>query len=265
MTDLEDGTEPEQTIDLAALREEYSRAGLAESDLEPDPLAMFDRWMREAVEADLYEPNAMVVATVGADFAPSARMVLLKGVDERGFVFYTNTGRARGGSSAANPRCALLFPWHPLERQVRVEGVAAPLGRDAREDVLRLPPAEVPARGLGLAPVPRRSGRPGGAAGGLRGGGATVRRPGAGARGVGRVRRPPEAIEFWQGRPGPDARPAGLPSRGRRLAHRAARALAVAARRWRDRGPSGTDRLRGGPDAPARCDGSPQTAAGGRS
>ena len=95
---------------------------------------MFDRFRREAVEADLYDANAMVVATVGADFQPSSRMVLLKGVSERGFVFYTNTGSRKGRELAGNPRCALLFPWHPLERQVRVDGVATPLGRDAVEE-----------------------------------------------------------------------------------------------------------------------------------
>jgi pyridoxamine 5'-phosphate oxidase len=124
MTDVE-----REHLDLASLREEYSRAGLDEPDLAPDPFAMFDRWMREALEADLYDANAMVVATVGPDLQPSARMVLLKGVDERGFVFFTNTGSRKGQELAANPRCALLFPWHPLERQVRVDGVASPLGR----------------------------------------------------------------------------------------------------------------------------------------
>jgi pyridoxamine 5'-phosphate oxidase len=121
-------------VDLPSLREEYTRAGLGEADLEPDPLVMFDRWMREAVEADLYDANAMVVATVGPDFQPSSRMVLLKGVSERGFVFFTNTGSRKGRELAGNPRCALLFPWHPLERQVRIDGVATPLGRDAVED-----------------------------------------------------------------------------------------------------------------------------------
>ena len=134
MTDLEEPAEPDQTIDLASLREEYSRAGLDEADLEPDPLAMFDRWMRDALEADLYDANAMVVATVGPDFQPSSRMVLLKGVSERGFVFFTNTGSRKGRELAGNPRCALLFPWHPLERQVRVDGVATPLAREAVED-----------------------------------------------------------------------------------------------------------------------------------
>ncbi|MDI6909304.1 pyridoxamine 5'-phosphate oxidase [Nocardioides sp.] len=116
-------------LDLAALREEYARAGLDEADLAPDPIAMFDRWMGEAHDAIHHDANAMVLSTVGPDLAPSARLVLLKGVDENGFVFFTNTASLKGHELAANPRCSLLFPWHPLERQVRVDGVAAPLPR----------------------------------------------------------------------------------------------------------------------------------------
>src|SRR6478735_12780484 len=116
-------------LDLSALREEYARDGLDETDLTPDPVSMFDRWMSEAHEAMQHDANAMVVSTVGADGAPSSRMVLLKGVADDGFVFFTNTGSRKGGELAANPRCALLFPWHLLERQVRVEGVATPLPR----------------------------------------------------------------------------------------------------------------------------------------
>lgn len=118
-------------LDLTSLRNEYSRAGLAEEDLDPDPITMFDRWMRDAVAADLYDANAMVVATVSGSGAPSARIVLLKGFTADGFVFYTNTGSRKGQELAENPRCALLFPWHPLERQVRVDGVASPLPREA--------------------------------------------------------------------------------------------------------------------------------------
>jgi len=117
-------------IELAALREEYGRAGLDEADLAPDPITMFERWLGEAVQAGLHEPNAMVVSTVGADGAPSSRMVLLKGVSKQGFVFFTNTGSRKGSELAGNDRCALLFPWHPLERQVRVDGVASPLPRE---------------------------------------------------------------------------------------------------------------------------------------
>jgi pyridoxamine 5'-phosphate oxidase len=116
-------------LDLSALREEYARAGLDEADLAADPLTMFDRWMAEAHDAIRHDANAMVVATVGADGQPSARMVLLKGVSEAGFVFFTNTGSRKGAELAGNPRCSLLFPWHVLERQVRVDGVASPLPR----------------------------------------------------------------------------------------------------------------------------------------
>ncbi|KQW42551.1 pyridoxine 5'-phosphate oxidase [Nocardioides sp. Root1257] len=116
-------------LDLSALREEYARAGLDEADLADDPMAMFDRWMGEAHEAIRHDANAMVVSTVGADNAPSSRMVLLKGVSDAGFVFFTNTGSRKGAELAANPRCTLLFPWHVLERQVRVDGVATPLPR----------------------------------------------------------------------------------------------------------------------------------------
>ncbi|GAA4700134.1 pyridoxamine 5'-phosphate oxidase [Nocardioides conyzicola] len=120
-------------LDLSGLREDYARAGLDETDLAADPIAMFDRWMSEAHEALQHDANAMVVSTVGPDGAPSSRMVLLKGVSDDGFVFFTNTGSRKGAELAANPRCALLFPWHLLERQVRVEGVASPLPRDEVE------------------------------------------------------------------------------------------------------------------------------------
>ena len=113
--------------DLATLRKEYGEVGLAESAADPDPLAMFRRWFADARAAHVHEPNAMVVATVSADGQPSARMVLLKGFTEDGFAFYTNTASRKGDDLAHEPRCALLFPWHPLERQVRVEGVATRL------------------------------------------------------------------------------------------------------------------------------------------
>jgi pyridoxamine 5'-phosphate oxidase len=115
--------------DPAELRREYAAGGLSEDDLLDDPIEMFARWYDQAGEAGLYEPNAMVVATVSGDGRPSSRMVLLKGFSERGFVFFTNTGSRKGRELAANPRCALLFPWHPLERQVRVDGTTEPLQR----------------------------------------------------------------------------------------------------------------------------------------
>ena len=107
--------------------EEYAAGGLDESDLETEPVAMFRRWMHDAVAAGLHEPNAMVLSTVSAEGAPASRIVLLKGIDERGFVFFTNYESRKADDLDARPRCALLFPWHPLERQVRVEGTATRL------------------------------------------------------------------------------------------------------------------------------------------
>jgi pyridoxamine 5'-phosphate oxidase len=114
----------------ADLRREYALGGLAEDDLTPDPFAMFQRWYHDAVTAQVYEPNAMVVASVSDDGRPSSRLVLLKGFTPAGWVFFTNLGSRKGGELLANPQIALLFPWHPLERQVRVEGRAVELGRD---------------------------------------------------------------------------------------------------------------------------------------
>ena len=106
----------------ARLRKEYTRAGLAESDANPDPIAQFRRWFDDALAAGLREPNAMTLATATPDGRPSARVVLLKGFDERGFVFYTNYEGRKGEELEANPCCALVFYWGELERQVRVEG-----------------------------------------------------------------------------------------------------------------------------------------------
>ena len=115
--------------DLASRRADYARGGLAESDLTADPVALFERWYADAAAAGLHEPNAMAVASASPDGSPSVRFVLLKGVSSDGFVFYTNLESRKGHELLANPRCALLFPWHPLERQVRVEGHAAELTR----------------------------------------------------------------------------------------------------------------------------------------
>jgi len=113
----------------ADLRREYATGGLVEGDLPPDPFALFQRWYDDADAAGIYEPNAMVVASVSSDGRPSSRMVLMKGFSERGWVFYTNLGSRKGTELRHNEHCALLFPWHPLERQVRVDGVARELAR----------------------------------------------------------------------------------------------------------------------------------------
>jgi pyridoxamine 5'-phosphate oxidase len=105
-----------------------------ERDLEPDPLRRFERWFAAAREAGLHAPEAMALATATADGRPSARMVLLKAADDRGFAFHTNYESRKGTELAANPRAALLFHWQPLGRQVRIEGAverAAPEESDA--------------------------------------------------------------------------------------------------------------------------------------
>ena len=117
-------------MSVADLRTEYARAGLIEEQLDPDPVRQFGIWFTEAQEASLPEPNAMTVATASRDGIPSARIVLLKGFDERGFVFYTNYGSQKGRELAANPRAALTFYWAALERQVRVSGTVAPVSRE---------------------------------------------------------------------------------------------------------------------------------------
>jgi pyridoxamine 5'-phosphate oxidase len=120
-------------VDLARLRQEYSAAGLDERELPPDPLTLWRRWLRDAQEAALAEVNAMVVTTAGDDGSPSARMVLCKQADPRGFVFFTNYESRKGRELTARPRVSLLFPWHPLGRQVRVEGVAERTPREESE------------------------------------------------------------------------------------------------------------------------------------
>lgn len=106
----------------ADLREEYARAELTADHVADDPLDQFQEWFDDALDAELTEPNAMTLATAGTDGAPSARIVLLKGVDERGFRFFTNYESQKGTQLHQNPRAALVFWWPPLERQVRVEG-----------------------------------------------------------------------------------------------------------------------------------------------
>jgi pyridoxamine 5'-phosphate oxidase len=192
----------EWSTDLAALREEYARGGLERGDLSADPYEMFARWLTEAVAAGVHEPNAMVIATVSPEGQPSSRMVLLKEFDAEGFVFYTNQSSRKGDELAANPRCALLFPWHPLERQVRIEGEAVRVSdteadayfaqrpRGAQIGAWASPQSQpVEDRGVLAAsyaaaeqrfadqPVPRPP----------HWGGYRVR---------------PEVVEFWQGRPG---------------------------------------------------------------
>ena len=112
-------------VDLQRLRKEYTRAGLRETDANPDPIEQFRKWFDEVLAVGLHEPNAMTIATATPSGRPSARIVLLKGFDKRGFVFYTNYEGRKGRELEENPYCALVFYWGELERQVRIEGWAS--------------------------------------------------------------------------------------------------------------------------------------------
>jgi pyridoxamine 5'-phosphate oxidase len=115
-------TVAEGTLDLAALRNDYALKMLDERDVDRDPLKQFGVWMVEAIHAQVPEPTAMSLATVSAQGRPASRIVLLKGLDPRGFVFYTNYASRKGKDLAAHPAAALTFLWKELERQVRIEG-----------------------------------------------------------------------------------------------------------------------------------------------
>lgn len=110
-------------MNIADLRKSYEKAELSESASHADPLQQFDQWLNEAIQGEVPEPNAMTLATVGADLRPTTRIVLIKGYDERGIVWYTNYQSQKGRQLAGNPYAALQFHWVELERVVRIEGV----------------------------------------------------------------------------------------------------------------------------------------------
>jgi pyridoxamine 5'-phosphate oxidase len=121
-------------MSIGDLRQEYSSRGLSEHDLDPDPIEQFRHWFDDAVAAGVREPNAMTLATSTTAGRPSARMVLLKGFDDRGFTFYTNYESRKGGELVDNPYAALILFWVDLERQIRIEGaveLATPAESDA--------------------------------------------------------------------------------------------------------------------------------------
>src|ERR1700710_841550 len=188
-------------MNVADVRREYERAGLAEGDLAADPIEQFRLWLDQAMAVEPQEFTAMTLATADSAGRPSARVVLLKGVDARGFVFYTHYASRKGRELLENPRAALVFYWAPLDRQVRVEGTveatsraeseayfaSRPLGSrlgawaspqsrpiSGREEIERLWSAAGERFPDGQVPLPDDWG------------GFRVR---------------PEAIEFWQGRP----------------------------------------------------------------
>jgi pyridoxamine 5'-phosphate oxidase len=121
------------TINVADVRREYERAGLSEGDLAADPIAQFQLWLEQAKAVEPQEFTAMTLATADGAGRPSARVVLLKGVDARGFVFYTHYASRKGRELAENPRAALVFYWASLDRQVRVEGTVETTSREESE------------------------------------------------------------------------------------------------------------------------------------
>lgn len=128
-------------LDPSAMRKQYRAEGVAETDLAATPVAQFARWFEQAAtEAHLFEPNAMIVSTANAEGHPSSRTVLLKHFDEQGFVFYTNYGSRKAADLAENPYVSLLFPWHPMARQVIVSGIARRTGRDETAAYFRTRP-----------------------------------------------------------------------------------------------------------------------------
>lgn len=127
-------------MSIADIRTDYRKAALSESDTDANPIVQFERWFDEAIKADVHEPNAMCVATATPDAYPSARMVLLKGVDERGFVFYTDYRSRKGHELADNPHAALCFFWGELERQVRITGAVQRVSRGESDEYFRSRP-----------------------------------------------------------------------------------------------------------------------------
>jgi pyridoxamine 5'-phosphate oxidase len=127
--------------EIAALRRDYMQRGLAETDLDSDPFGQFATWFADAVTSQaITEPNAMVLSTATRDGRPRGRFVLLKGFDEKGFVFFTNTVSAKGQDLEANPLAALTFGWIPLERQICIEGAVSKMQREAVEAYFRTRP-----------------------------------------------------------------------------------------------------------------------------
>jgi pyridoxamine 5'-phosphate oxidase len=187
-------------MNIADLRIDYARAALDEEHSDADAFRQFTRWWDEAMAAQVREANAMTVATADADGRPAARTVLLKGYDQRGFVFFTNYESRKGRELAANPHACLLFFWPELERQVRIDGRVELASAQESDDYFRTRP--LPSRiGAWASPQSRViSGKAWllarAAEMGLRHGVAPARPPHWGG-----YRVVPSAIEFWQGRP----------------------------------------------------------------
>jgi pyridoxamine 5'-phosphate oxidase len=188
-------------MSLADLRREYVSQGLSEAEADPDPIRQFRRWFDQAAAAGVPDANAMVLATATPDGRPSARVVLLKGLDERGFTFFTNYQSRKGRELALNPRAAVTFFWPELERQVRAEGTVAPVAPEESDAYFASRPLDSQLGAWVSEQSEEIAGRPA-----LERRLAELQQRFAG----GDVPRPPhwggyrlaaEAVEFWQGRP----------------------------------------------------------------
>ena len=186
--------------EIARIRTDYKKGALDDEHAAADPITQFGRWWDEALNSQLPEVNAMTLATADAGGVPSARVVLLKGYDERGFVFFTNYDSRKGRELAANPKAALLFFWPELERQVRIEGLVERIESAESDAYYRSRPL---ASRIGAwaspqsEPIPSKAWLMGRAAEmGLRHGLNPDRPPQWGG-----YRLCPEVMEFWQGRP----------------------------------------------------------------
>ena len=185
---------------LADLRKEYSLAGLAEKDLAKDPFRQFEKWFQEAEAAKIHEPNAAVLSTATKDGRPSSRMVLLKGLDGRGFVFYPNYNSRKGIEIESNPRVSFMFPWVALERQVIVEGPVTRTTREESEAYFHVRPRASQLAAWASSQSSIISGR-----GALEESMKATEGKFAGAEAPlpphwGGFRLSPETVEFWQGR-----------------------------------------------------------------
>jgi pyridoxamine 5'-phosphate oxidase len=184
--------------DLARMRTEYARTGLDEPAAGGDPVALAQVWLAEAIAAGVHEPNAMALATATASGEPSVRIVLLKGLDEAGAVFFTNYESRKGRELAENPRAAAVLLWHPLQRQVRIEGKVERLDPDESDAYFRARPEGARISAVASPQSQVVAGRDelesrwreAAAAG------AAERRP----AGWGGYRIVPEILEFWHGR-----------------------------------------------------------------
>ena len=175
------------------------RAGLDERDVLDDPLAQFKAWFAEATAAEIQMPNAMSLATVSADGKPASRIVLLKGVDHGGFVFYTNYDSRKGREISANANAALLFAWLPLERQVRIEGTLTRVSAQESDDYFASRPLGSRHAAIASpqsAPLASRAALEARYQAALGASGENPQRPGH----WGGYRLAPMEIEFWQGR-----------------------------------------------------------------